>query len=61
MTERLEWNAKHDAATDTVEIFGIHYSVELFRQMALAPLNSVFRIVSREDGAVTLQIIIHGN
>lgn len=41
----------------TVTIFGIKYSLELFRLMATADIGRVFKILARRDGLVTLQSI----
>jgi len=41
----------------TVSIFGIKYSMELFRLMATADIGRVFKILARRDGTVTLQSI----
>jgi hypothetical protein len=51
----LRWS--YDGASDTFEIFGIRYAVDLFRELALGPIGGVFRIVARTDGVVTLETI----
>jgi hypothetical protein len=46
-----------DVEARTIRLFGVNYSTDLFRTLALGPIGSVFRIVSREDGVVTLATV----
>lgn len=46
-----------DMRLDTIQIYGLVYSLELFAKLALGPIGSTFRIVKREDGIITLQTV----
>ena len=50
---------KYDLFTDTLTIDGVRYSRTLFRAWALGglPLGQLFRIISRENGVVTIEKI----
>lgn len=43
-----------DLSADTIRIFGMRYSLGLFRTLAFGAIGGVFRIVNRADGVVTL-------
>ncbi len=43
-----------DIDADTITVFGIRYSLALFRLLGFAPLGTTFRILDRPDGTVTL-------
>ncbi|MEX8520036.1 MAG: hypothetical protein AB3X44_16120 [Leptothrix sp. (in: b-proteobacteria)] len=42
-------------ADGDIEIFGVRYSLELFKNFALAPLGTVLQIIDREHGTVTVR------
>jgi len=44
-----------DWVADTARIFGIRYSLEIFRTWATAPLGTALEIVGREDGTLTVR------
>jgi hypothetical protein len=44
-----------DCEARTIEIHGIRYAMDLFEAMAFSPVGTWVRILSREDGLVTLQ------
>lgn len=46
-----------DLNNDTVRLFGVTYSLDLFRTLALGPIGSAFRIKQREDEVVILEAL----
>jgi hypothetical protein len=56
----LEGNVTINNAEDTLTIFGIRYTGDIFRELAFAPVDAdpprYLRIIKREDGFVTLQV-----
>ena len=55
--EAKQWPAveSYDPVADVATIHGVKYSGELFRHLGLGPVGSAIRIVSRDDGVVTLK------
>lgn len=46
---------EHDDALKTITIYGVKYSVDLFRALAFSPLGSWFRIDGRWSGNVSIR------
>jgi hypothetical protein len=58
---RLSHNITIDTRADTIEIFGTKYALEVFRALGFGPVGTVFKIVKRTDGTLTLHTIEWGN
>lgn len=50
----LKLNFSYDEVTDVIEIEGVKYCGEYFRNLGVLPLGTNVRIVSREDGVLTV-------
>ncbi len=49
-------NVQIDEASQTITIYGIRYSIEVFRGLGLTmPLFSRFQLEKREDGVITIR------
>lgn len=46
-----------DFTQEIVTIYGVAYSLSLFRALASSPIGATFRIMSRKDSVVVLQSI----
>jgi hypothetical protein len=50
-----------DIASDTIRLYGLRYSLGLFRTLGVAAVGAAFRIVHREGETLTLETIREGD
>jgi len=48
----------YDRVADVMTIEGVKYSGELLRQLGVIPVGSLIRVVGRQDGVLTLRVVI---
>lgn len=49
---------EYDTQTDVLTIEGVKYAGDVFRNLGIAPLGAIFRLVNRrEDGVITLSVL----
>jgi hypothetical protein len=44
-----------DLASDTIRLYGIRYSLGVFRQLAFGPVGTVLCVARRDDETLTLK------
>jgi hypothetical protein len=49
---------EYDEAKDVMTIEGVRYSGFLLRQLGAIPVGKLIRIVSRDDGVLTLRVVL---
>jgi hypothetical protein len=48
----------YDRETDVMTIEGIRYSGALLRELGVLPVGKLIRVVAREDGVLTLRVVL---
>ena len=65
MKVQIDHVLSYDEGTEIVEIFGVKYTIDLFRTlvggMGIGPVGTTFKIVARQDGALTLETVAPTN
>jgi hypothetical protein len=50
-----------DVTNETIRLFGISYTLDMFRMLAFSEIGTRLRIEAREDGIITLLVIPPGD
>ena len=46
-----------DVVNETIRLFGVSYTLDMFRLLAFGEVGTRFRLMAREDGIITLLVI----